>query len=84
VRVHATCRRTFECQNDHWVLTQHEFKLEYGDQVGTDQTSFDNVDQTDPARGSREAHRRLTRYFESRNKPAMDQIKAMVQRCAAR
>ena len=83
VRVNATCVRTLECRNGRWVLTKHEFKLEYGDQTGTDQTSFENADQTNPQRGANEARMRLRRYFENRNRAAEGRIKAMVQRCAA-
>lgn len=85
VKVTATCTRTYECVGNHWVLTKHEFKLEYGDVIRSvrNPKTFYNADQTDPARGAREARMALSRYFQTLNRPVMDQIKAMVKACAA-
>ena len=86
VRVHVTCTKSYVCTGNHWKLTGHSFKLEYGDKVGELTLPRDPnqgiVANDQDGRKSAAMRQRLTHFFEGMNSGASAQIKAMAANCA--
>lgn len=83
VKVHATCTKTYECRNYHWVLATHKFDLAYGDLVRMGHGGpVENLDSDRPERGYRQARAALRRPFNTANRAVMAKIQQMVKDCA--